>query len=194
MEGACVDDIVFSPALERSERKFLAREVSDLSESSFLISSSPDAEKYFMKKIELLKEIAGRGELEVEVTEKTPSEYEELTVLPLEGKDEEIEILDLNAKPLLSVKDAVSSSFENLYDASLENRSGMPDLEKSAARSSFHATYQVPERVSSFENLYKADDVAMEEDYRPQPLQKGYNNVLLVLQLENNSLQLQLGV
>ena len=54
----------------------------------------------------------------------------------------------------------MSSSFENLYDK-------CRDLAVSAAaedystsnRGSFHATYNVPERVSSFENLYNPEEM-----------------------------------
>lgn len=151
LEGANVDEFSYSPRV-REGRKMI-REDSNVSEASLNISSTPEAESYFKRKTILLEEKALRGELDISVPEpEAPAT--DLQVLPLENISEEIEIFNLSEEPVLTVKDAMSSSFENLYDRCSEaNQTDLP--RNSSQRGSFHATFNVPERVSSFENLYE---------------------------------------
>ena len=149
LEGANVDELELSPRKESTFRKMmlksgLPRQASDISEASYHISSTPDAESYFNKKVMLQHP----SDLEVIITEGAMSQTPpSLEVLPLEG---EIDILDLDSPPTLSVKSVRRSSFEALYDAVAEN---FPKDEP--VRGSFHATFEVPQRVSSFEKLYE---------------------------------------
>ena len=164
LEGANVDELELTPRKESSLRRaMMVRQASDVSEASIQICSTPEAESYFQRKTDLLQDKALRGDLDIQVTAgdqvKDPAEGG-LEVLPLENISEEIEIFNLSDDPVLTVKDAMSSSFENLYDK-------CRDLAVSAAaedystsnRGSFHATYNVPERVSSFENLYNPEEM-----------------------------------
>ena len=153
--------------------------------SGFNISSTPDAEQYFTHKaiLEAAAQHDGHhhevivGDLELEQQHSRG-----LEVLPLEG---EIDILDLEAPPALRVKTTTgssaesaddtfnndfrsaavpvrTSSFEALYDAMnlasgnfpLEGLDGC-ELPANLTRGSFHATFEVPQRVSSFEKLYE---------------------------------------
>ena len=153
--------------------------------SGFNISSTPDAEQYFTRKaiLEAAAQHDGHhhevivGDLELEQQHSRG-----LEVLPLEG---EIDILDLEAPPALRVKTTTgssaesaddtfnndfrsaavpvrTSSFEALYDAMnlasgnfpLEGLDGC-ELPANLTRGSFHATFEVPQRVSSFEKLYE---------------------------------------
>ena len=145
--------------------KRLIRQASDISEASIQISSTPEAESYFRKKSELYQDRALRGELDISVSDPSSDDeddHQRLQVLPLEDiHEEEIEIFSLSEDPILTVRDPtlLASSFENLYDrqeteegASYANSSMNTNV---AHRSSFHATFNVPERVSSFENLYQ---------------------------------------
>ena len=137
----------------------MIRQASDLSEASIPISSTPDAEKYFQRKTEALYDKAARGELDVEVSDNIQLDRgSSLQVLPLSNINEEIEIFDLKDDPILTVKDALSSSFENLYDRNLNVDTTDESFNTGGPRGSFHATYNVPERVSSFENLYDMED------------------------------------
>merc|ERR1712083_776969 len=162
LEGANVDEVELTPRKESSFRRaMMVRQASDVSEASLHICSTPEAESYFQRKTDLLQDKALRGDLDIHVNAgdqiKNPSEGG-LEVLPLENISEEIEILNLSDEPVLTVKDAMSSSFENLYDKCRDLAvSGAEDYSTSN-RGSFHATYNVPERVSSFENLYNPEE------------------------------------
>lgn len=172
LEGACnVDDFSLgSPPNTRTSNagaKRLTRQASDISEASLQISSTPEAESYFRKKTELYQDKALRGELDISVSDPSSSEDEHqheqsLQVLPLEDiHEEEIEIFSLNEDPVLTVRPdthpLASSSFENLYDRQYQSllEEGAVSAASNLNRSSFHATFNVPERVSSFENLYQ---------------------------------------
>lgn len=144
LEGANVDELELSSP--KKELRRMIRQASDMSEASLNISSTPEAESYFRRKTALLQEKAMRGELDINVDDVESSGAQALQVLPT---CQEIEIFNLSQEPVLTVKDALSSSFENLYE-----RSADYDQQRVATRDSFHATYNVPERVSSFENLY----------------------------------------
>ena len=197
LEGANVDELELSPRKEHTFRRLmmlksgLPRQASDLSEasSSCFISSTPDAEQYFTRKaiLEAASDLHDPGHHEVIISEgdlehQLPPTQRGLEVLPLEG---EIDILDLEAPPALSVKMPANnnsttsgltrtgsesadyfrsaaapvrtSSFEALYDA-MNLASGNFPLEgelPALTRGSFHATFEVPQRVSSFEKLYE---------------------------------------
>merc|ERR1712051_1032749 len=145
LEGANVDELELSPRKDTSlKRAMMIRQASDVSEASLQISSTPEAESYFQRKTDLLQDKALRGDLDIQVTGENISEG--------------IEIFNLSDDPVLTVKDAMSSSFENLYDKCRDLAvSGAEDYSTSN-RGSFHATYNVPERVSSFENLYNPEE------------------------------------
>lgn len=159
LEGANVDELELSPRKDTSlKRAMMIRQASDVSEASLHISSTPEAESYFQRKTDLLQDKALRGDLDIQVTGEQIRDEGGLEVLPLENISEEIEIFNLSDDPVLTVKDAMSSSFENLYDKCRDLAvSGAEDYSTSN-RGSFHATYNVPERVSSFENLYNPEE------------------------------------
>ena len=137
----------------------MVRQASDVSEASLHISSTPEAESYFQRKTDLLHDKALRGDLDVRVTGEQIKDEGGLEVLPLENISEEIEIFNLTDDPVLTVKDAMSSSFENLYDKCRDLAVSATEEDYSTSnRGSFHATYNVPERVSSFENLYDPEE------------------------------------
>lgn len=150
LEGANVDELELSPRKESTLRRMMklgSRQASDLSEASMPISSTPDAERYFRRKQAEFQALQGGPDLEITVSDYDLDERSQLKVLPVQ---EEIEILSLSEEPVLAVRNPMSS-FETLYDkCGLEEGSFPQDC----SRSSFHATYQVPERVSSFEQLY----------------------------------------
>ena len=145
--------------LNKNTKSSLQRQSSDLSDetSSYHISSTPDAESYFNSKA-AMQQFKNPSDLEVIVSESSinmpgaSALDENLLVLPLAG---EIDIIDIDDPPsTLSVKSiARKSSFEALYDAVAENFPRDDALEL-ATRDSFHATFEVPQRVSSFEKLY----------------------------------------
>ena len=117
LEGANVDELELSPRKETSfKRAMMIRQASDVSEASLHISSTPEAESYFQRKSDLLQDKALRGDLDIQVTGEQMTDEGGLEVLPLENISEEIEIFNLSEDPVLTVKDAISSSFENLYD------------------------------------------------------------------------------
>ena len=126
-----------------------------MSEASIQISSTPEAESYFKRKTELYQDRALKGELDISVSDSEESIGQNLQVLPLEDINEEIEIICLNEDPVLTVRDPMTSSFENLYDRTSELLEAGAASTLQTNRSSFHATFNVPERVSSFENLYQ---------------------------------------
>ena len=154
LEGANVDELELSPRKESTLRRLmmhksgLTRQASDVSEASCHISSTPDAESYFRHRKALLDQ-QSPPDLEIVVSESDGQTKLRtgLEVLPLDG---EIDILDLDDPPTLSVKSVRQSSFEALYDAVAEN---FP-VSDEPTRGSFHATFEVPQRVSSFEKLY----------------------------------------
>ena len=167
-----------SPPTYPRQPKRLIRQASDISEASIQISSTPEAESYFRKKSELYQDRALRGELDISVSDPSSDEddedhhqhYQRLQVLPLEDiHEEEIEIFSLSEDPILTVRDPtlLASSFENLYDRQETEEAisfANSSMNTNAHRSSFHATFNVPERVSSFENLYQ-DQLLQQEDH-----------------------------
>lgn len=150
LEGANVDELELNSPKKELSRRMMIRQASDMSEASVQISSTPEAESYFKRKTALLQERALRGELDINV----PADDDDISgaspgALQVLPSSQEIEIFNLSEEPVLQVRDALTSSFENLYE-----KSAVSERLEYGQRDSFHATYNVPERVSSFENLY----------------------------------------
>ena len=147
------------------------RRISSLSVEN--ISSTPEAERYFMKREQSFISKVAKGELDslaVEVSdyytlEKSMSDLD-LRVKPVDPcPDREIEITSFDAETDLTVKPVelrrlvTVSSYEGIYDqVSLENVPG--DRQVTVAElvgnigDRFEGTRLMPEQASSFEELY----------------------------------------
>eukprot|EP00092_Neocalanus_flemingeri_P079432 GFUD01098953.1.p1 GENE.GFUD01098953.1~~GFUD01098953.1.p1 ORF type:complete len:2477 (-),score=634.93 GFUD01098953.1:598-7686(-) len=152
------------------------RRLSNISiEDGNKISSTPEGETYFMKREESFIAKVDKGEVEhlaVEISEyynlQTPTTENELCVKPVESTPEtEIEIRDFRSASNLTVKpiDQVVrripvSSYEQIYDSvSIEDIGAHSKMSTAEIMSSlgdrFQGTHEMPEFVSSFEDLYQ---------------------------------------
>jgi hypothetical protein len=194
LEGSNVDELELSPRKESTLRRMmmigsgLPRQASDLSDS-YQISTTPEAESYFRRKADHLHHQALSGELDVNVTLRE-EEVEGLEVMPLlRDSEDEIEIMCLEEEPVLSVRElqhpessrrAQMSSFETLYDRS-SAAAGDDPLLLEHNRSSFHGTFNVPEKMSSFEQLYEASAQQLEYE---EEIPRSYRHSLPVDPME----------
>jgi len=175
--------------LEIPKQEVQNRRLSNISiEDGHKISSTPEGEKYFMKREESFIAKIDKGEVEslaVEISDyySLPSvgTENELCVKPVESTPEaEIEIRefssqsDLTVKPLeTNVRRVPTSSYEQIYDSvSIEDIAANSKMSVAEIMSSlgdrFQGTHDMPECVSSFEDLYQrsADGMADESALR----------------------------
>ena len=144
------------------------------------ISSTPEGESYFMAREESFIKKVYDGELQnlaVEVSDyfSVDAVKEDLLVKPI-SKDPkaEIEIKDLRLQSCLRVKSearAPVSSFETIYDKiSLEDIGSTSKLTKEEILASlgdkFQGTMEVPEFVSSFDELCQFSAMDMDQSIR----------------------------
>jgi len=161
------------------------RRLSNVSvEEANKISSTPEGEKYFMKREESFISKVEKGEVEnlaVEIADyysvDTESSDIQLCVKPISSTPEtEIEIRDFRSESNLTVKpvDLVVrripvSSYEQIYDTvSIEDIAGHSRMSAAEIMSSlgdrFQGTHEIPEFVSSFEDLYQRSAEGMADD------------------------------
>ena len=172
-----------SSAIEVPRSSVQSRRLSNISlEEASKISTTPEGEKYFMKREESFVSKVAAGELAslaVEISDfcslqQSPSE-QSLSVKPMEFSPEtEIVVADLGSqsnltvKPLEKPKSSVQcSSYEQIYEAvQLEDPA---DLEKqpvsaeeilASLEGKFEGTQDIPEYFSSFEELYSRSGAA----------------------------------
>ena len=142
-------------------------------EEPYVISSTPEGERYFQQQAEILYEKAAAGDLDVRVPDVAPDHDTGLVVKV--GQDDarrgvgHVEVADLSAEPSLAVKPLRTaegvplSSFEALYDTTqLEAIPGDVVLGAEELRlgDKFQGTKlesEVP-GMSSFENIYQQSD------------------------------------
>ena len=161
LEGAAnIDEIEFSPRKEayfrkvmqeshqgqKHQSKILTRQASDLSDS-YRISSTPEAESYFLRKTEKLHDQAVCGDLDIDVVvqdDPTGNGNDTgLEVVPLSQEDE-MEILCLAEDPVLEVKDVSDLSSDLSSDIRVPIQHHHPIHHQGR-----------PAQMSSFETLYE---------------------------------------
>ena len=151
-------------------------------ESASKISSTPEGEKYFMKREESFVAKVDKGEvvnLAVEISdffslENSPSDTN-LSVKPFQcSPEKEIIVEDLGSqsnlmvKPLEStIKSIPCSSYEHIYDKiEVEESQNMSNMSAAELMENlgdkFVGTHEIPESFSSFEDLYGK---SVEENY-----------------------------
>jgi len=161
------------------------RRLSNISvEEENKISSTPEGENYFMKREQSFISKVEKGEVEnlaVEISDYYSLESEKadetLCVKPIESTPEtEIEIRDLPSESSLTVKPIEGvvrripvSSYEQIYDTvSIEDITGHSQMSAAEIMSSlgdrFQGTHEIPEFVSSFEDLYQRSAEGMADD------------------------------
>ena len=168
--------------IPRHERQ--NRRLSNISvEEENKISSTPEGENYFMKREHSFISKVEKGEmaqLAVEISDYYSLEEasdDKLCVKPIESTPEaEIEIRDLPLQSNLTVKPVETlarripvSSYEQIYDTvSIEDIAGHSRMSAAEIMSSlgdrFQGTHEVPEFVSSFEDLYQRSAEGMADD------------------------------
>ena len=171
--------------IEIPEQEMRNRRLSNVSvEEANKISSTPEGEKYFLKREESFISNVEKGEVEnlaVEIADyysvDTESSDIQLFVKPISSTPEtEIEIRDFRSESNLTVKpvDLVVrripvSSYKQIYDTvSIEDIAGHSRMSAAEIMSSlgdrFQGTHEIPEFVSSFEDLYQRSAEGMADD------------------------------
>merc|ERR1712142_965895 len=160
------------------------RRLSNISvEDENKISSTPEGENYFMKREQSFISKVEKREVEhlaVEISDYynlVQASDENLRVKPIESTPEtEIEIRDLPVHSNLTVKPVEQvvrripvSSYEQIYDTvSIEDIAGHSQMSAAEIMSSlgdrFQGTHEVPEFVSSFEDLYQRSTEGTTDD------------------------------
>jgi len=160
------------------------RRLSNISvEEENKISSTPEGESYFMKREQSFISKVEKGQMEqlaVEISDYyslDEASNDKLCVKPIESTPEtEIEIRDLPSASNLTVKPVETlarripvSSYEQIYDTvSIEDIAGHSRMSAAEIMSSlgdrFQGTHEVPEFVSSFEDLYQRSAEGMADD------------------------------
>ena len=165
-----------SPAIAVPTSSVQNRRLSNISlEESTKISTTPEGEKYFMRREESFVSKVSKGELSslaVEISDfcslQTSASDHSLSVKPMKFSPEsEIVVADLGSQSSLTVKPLEKcktslqcSSYEHIYDSVQLEESTEPEKQVSAEEllasleGKFEGTREVPEYYSSFEELY----------------------------------------
>ena len=171
--------------IEIPNQEIQNRRLSNISiEDGNKISSTPEGEIYFMKREESFIAKVDKGEVEnlaVEISDyynlQSAGKENELCVKPIESTPEtEIEIRDfrsesnLTVKPIdLKIRRVPVSSYEQIYDTvSIEDIAANSKMSAAEIMSSlgdrFQGTHEMPEFVSSFEDLYQRSAEGMADE------------------------------
>ena len=171
--------------IEIPKQEVQNRRLSNISvEDGNKISSTPEGENYFMKREESFISKVEKGEVDnlaVEISDyyslDTESTDITLCVKPIESTPEtEIEIRDFRSESNLTVKPIEQvvrripvSSYEQIYDTvSIEDIAAHSRMSASEIMSSlgdrFQGTHEIPEFISSFEDLYQRSASGMADD------------------------------